>query len=204
MNRKSRTGAGRNLEQLALGVAAGLLAGAAMDLFAGAVSAATGGREADGAAPGPDRTGRGMQPPQAEGTSDEDAAVRVGAIAYRAVTGEEPSPPARPWLGTAAHYGFSITAGVCYTMLAARAPGMRSCFGTLYGTLVWAVADEGIVPALGLSRSPRQLSAGVHVYSMCGHWVYGAALEAVARAGGLNQPRRALFGERVVFCERVR
>lgn len=191
MNRKLRSPARRNLERIALGVAAGIAGALAMDLFAAAVSAATGGREAGGAAPGGDRLGRGMQPPQARGAAEEDAATRVGTIAYRGVTGETPSPAARPWLGTAAHYGFSITAGVCYTLLAERAPAIRSCYGSLYGTLVWAVADEGVVPALGLSRRPEQLPPGMHLYSLCGHWVYGAALEAMARAGRLSAaPRR--------------
>ena len=192
MNRKSRNPVRRNLERIALGVAGGIAGGLAMDLFAAAVTAATGGREADGAAPGADRVGRGMQPPQARGAAEEDAATRIGTIAYRGVTGEQPSPAVRPWLGTAAHYGFSIAAGVGYTLLAPRAPAIRSCAGSLYGTLVWAVADEGVVPALGLSRRPQQLPPGMHLYSLCGHWVYGAALEAVARAGGLSAPPRRL------------
>ena len=54
-------------------------------------------------------------------------------------------------------------------------PDAVSC-GESFG-LVWAIADEGLMPALNLSRSPRQLSAGMHAYSLLGHAVYGSALE---------------------------
>jgi hypothetical protein len=163
------------------GIAAGVLAGAAMNLYARAMAAATNGHEAKGAAPGGDRTGRGAQPAQAKGRADEDAAIRIGAIAYHALVHRKPTDRARPWLGSAAHYGFSASAGVCYALVAARAPGIRACFGTLYGTLVWALADEGVVPALGLSRRPTELPLGVHLYALCGHWIYGGTLEALTR-----------------------
>jgi len=167
------------LRQAVLGAAAGVMAGLAMNQFARAVSTATGGREADSAAPGADRVGRGVQPPQAEGRSDDDAAVRTGVRTYRAVTGREPHPRDRPLLGSLAHLGFGASAGACYAMLADRLPFIRFGHGMLYGTAVWAVADEIVTPALGLSRGPRELGPGVHAYALAGHWVYGAALETV-------------------------
>jgi hypothetical protein len=157
-------------------------AGLIMNLFARAVGAATDGHEARGAAAGQDRQGRGAQPPQAIGRANEDAAVKTGVIAYRAVSSEEPPRPIRPWLGSAAHYGFSAAAGAAYTLLAARVPAIRACFGTLYGTLVWLLADEGVVPALGLSRKPTELPLGVHLYSLAGHWVYGCTLALATRS----------------------
>lgn len=167
--------------QALIGLAGGLLGAFAMNLFSRAVVRTRNGREAAGATPGGDRAGRGMQPPQAEGNAGDDAAVRVGRAAYRAVTGGEPARETRQWLGSAAHYGFGAGAGMCYALFGGRAPVIRAGFGTLYGTLVWALADEGVVPALGLSRGPRQLPAGVHLYSLCGHWIYGATLDAVLR-----------------------
>ncbi len=173
----------RMLRQAVLGAAGGVLAGLVMNQFARAVSAATGGREADSAAPGTDRVGRGVQPPQAEGRSDDDAAVRMGARAYRAATGREPHPRDRPLLGSLAHFGFGASAGACYAVLAERLPFIRLGHGTLYGTAVWAIADELVTPALGLSRGPRELGPGVHAYALAGHWVYGAALETVRQLG---------------------
>jgi hypothetical protein len=168
---------------VALGIAGGLLGGLAMNTFARAVAWATGGHEADGAAPGRDRLGRGMQPPQSDGRADDDAAVRVGSGVYRAATGRSPDRQLRLRLGALAHYGFSAAAGVGYMLIADRAPVLRRGYGGLYGALVWLTADEGVMPALRLSRSPAELRPGIHVYSMAGHWIYGAALEAVRRAG---------------------
>jgi uncharacterized membrane protein YagU involved in acid resistance len=163
-----------------------------MNLYARAVRAINHGREAAGAAPGSNRNGRGMQPPQADQLADQDAAVRVGATAYRAASGHDPSRAAEPWLGSLAHYGFGTATGICYAVAASRAPALRTGFGTAYGSLVWAFADEGILPALGLSRGPRELPLGVHAYALCGHWVYGATLEAVTRIGHRSLTRRLI------------
>ena len=171
------------LQQGAIGLAGGLLGAFAMNQFARAVNAANGGRESKGAAPGHDRVGRGVQPPQAHGRAEEDAAVHVGTVAYRALAGHEPRASARPWLGSAAHYAFGGTMGVCYALLADRAPLLRTGYGALFGTLVGALADVGAMPALGLSRGPRQLPPGVHAFALAGHWVFGAALESVRRYG---------------------
>lgn len=165
-----------------IGIAGGLFGGLAMNTFTRLVSARTRGREARGAAPGIDRVGRGMQPPQAHLRSDDDAAVRLASAIYKTVTGRNPARRLRLRLGTMAHYGFSAGLGVGYVLLAHRAPAIRRGMGTLYGALVWATADEGLMPALGLSRSARELSAGMHVYSLLGHAVYGAALEGVRLA----------------------
>ena len=42
------------------------------------------------------------------------------------------------------------------------------------------IADEGAIPALGLSRGPREIPVRSHLTALCEHWVYGAALEAVS------------------------
>jgi uncharacterized membrane protein YagU involved in acid resistance len=171
---------------LLAGLAGGLLGAFTTNLYAGAVSRITRGREARGAAPGSARSGRGMQPPQALHRADRDAAVQVGEIAYEAITFRAPPASAELRLGTAAHYAFSVSAGLAYGILAPRYPTLRSGFGVLYGTLVWAIADEGIVPLLGLSRKPRELSVGIHLYSLIGHALFGATLEGARR---LSDPR---------------
>lgn len=145
------------------------------------VGAATHGREASGAAPGRNRTGRGVQPPQADGRAEDDATVRVGTVAYRALTGEEPGRAARTWSGSAVHYAFAASVGACYALASERLPVSRTAHGAAYGTAVWLVADELVMPLLGLSRGPRQLSAGVLAYGLVGHWVYGLTLESSMR-----------------------
>jgi hypothetical protein len=181
-------------QRCVIGFAGGLLGAFAMNAFARAVDAATDGREAEGAAPGGDRVGRGVQPPQADGQADDDATVRVATAAYRALTDTEPSRAVRSWLGTGVHYAFSVTLGVGYALVAQRAPLVRAGFGTAYGTAVWAVADELIMPLFGLSRGPRQLPAGVHAYALAGHCVYGLTLETITRYGMPRSRQDRAFG----------
>lgn len=107
--------------------------------------------------------------------------MRSGTLAYRSVTGHNPTKSTSRWLGTGAHYGFGAALGAVYGLAAHRTPGLRAGCGLLYGSLVWAVADEGAMPALGLSRGPRELPIGVHLYALAGHWVYGATLEGTMR-----------------------
>lgn len=180
--RRVDSGAGLQ-QQCLIGFAGGLLGGLAMNLFARAVTAAANGREATGAAPGHDRLGRGVQPPQADGPAEDDATVRVGTAAYGALTGGTPIRTTRSWLGTAVHYAFSGTVGSCYAAMAERLPLIRAGHGTAYGTAVWIVADELFMPLLGLSRGPRHLSLGVHAYAVAGHCVYGLTLNSVVGSG---------------------
>jgi uncharacterized membrane protein YagU involved in acid resistance len=163
------------------GVLGGLIAGWTMNMFSRAAAAIGGGREAPGAAPGGDRFGRGAQPAQALRTADCDATILVGSAVYRTVARAEPAPAAHPWIGSATHYAFSAAVGAAYAVALRRAPILRRGRGLLYGALVWSVADETVMPALGVSRGPRSIDPRVHVYALLAHLVYGATLDAVVR-----------------------
>ena len=116
-------------------------------------------------------------------TADDDAAVRVGSTAYRLTTGRWPDRRLRLQLGAWAHYTFSGMVGICYALIAEHAPLLRKGSGAFPAAVVWALADEGAMPALGLSRGPRQLTGGMHAYSLLGHWIYGATLECARNIG---------------------
>jgi hypothetical protein len=149
------------------GVLAGVVGGFAMNLFARAVS---------------DRRGHGVQVPQAlDGPGGVDAAERSGEAIASAV-GHQPTIESRRQLGTAAHYAFSGFLGLTYAVAFERARRVPPGSGVLFGTGVWLLADEGVIPALGLSRGPRRIGARVHAFAWLGHCVYGAAVEATLRA----------------------
>jgi putative membrane protein len=168
-------------QRLAAGVAGGIAGSLAMNLVARAAGAATGGREAASAAPGPDRYGRGAQPPQAAGRADEDATVRLASALYRVATDQPPTRRTARALGTAAHYAFGAAVGACYALLAPRIPAITRANGLAYGALVWILADEIAMPALRLSRGPRQLGLRLLALGLAEHCAYGAALDAVRR-----------------------
>jgi hypothetical protein len=164
-----------------VGVVSGIVAAMAMDTFARLTSTFNDGREADGATPGGERDAKGAQPAQATDSAGQDATVKVGTAAFEAVTGHRPTRETQQWLGMLAHYGFSAAVGMNYVLASERAPEMRRGYGTLYGSLVWAAADEGAVPAMGLSKKPSEIPMGVHAFALSAHWVYGATLEACRR-----------------------
>jgi uncharacterized membrane protein YagU involved in acid resistance len=128
-----------------------------------------------------DTFSRLMQAYDDVGPETPDATVKIGTAAFRSVAGYTPGRETQQWLGTAAHYAFSAAVGMNYMVASERAPELRRGFGTIYGSLVWATADEGAVPALGLSKKPGEIPLGVHAYSLGAHWVYGATLEACRR-----------------------
>ena len=158
------------------GAAAGALGSLAMNLFARATG---------------DRRAHGVQPPQSK-PLDEDAPEQVGAAAFEMVSGSEPDEELEQPLGTAAHYAFGAAMGVAYALLSPRLPVLRRGHGTLYGTLVWLFADEGLMPALGLSRGPAQLPLRTHAYALAGHVVYGAAVAAVVGGESLRYDSRSV------------
>lgn len=171
-----------DMKLAAVGVVSGIVAAMMMDTFSRIMqSYDDGGREAPGATRGLERDARGAQPAQAKGSAEQDATVKVGTAAFRTVAGYTPGKETQQWLGTAAHYAFSAAVGMNYMLASERAPELRRGFGTVYGSLVWATADEGAIPALGLSKKPGEIPLGVHAYALGAHWVYGATLEACRR-----------------------
>lgn len=172
-----------DLKLAVIGALSGIVAAMAMDAFTRCARAVHGGgREAPGATPGSERDNKGAQAPQAVTSSDEDATVKVGTAAFRTVAGYTPSRETQQWLGAAAHYAFSAAVGVNYLLASEQAPDLRRGYGTVYGSLVWATADEAVLPAAGLSKKPGEIPLGVHAYALAAHWVYGATLEACRRA----------------------
>ena len=163
-SRAPRTSPGH---RVLLGLAAGLTGGLAMNLFARAFS---------------DQRGHGVQEPQAVGgRGTPDAAELAGASGVEALTERRMSPVSREWFGTAAHYGFSAALGVLYA--AATTSGRaRPWRGAVFGTGVWLIADEGLIPMLGLSRRPEQIPPSVHLYAWAGHCVFGIAVDTSLRA----------------------
>ena len=84
--------------------------------------------------------------------------------------------------GTAVHYAFGISMGALYGVGAEFVPMITAGRGVPFGISVWLGADEGVVPALGLSKSPKEYPLSVHAYSLASHAVYGLTTELVRRA----------------------
>ena len=167
---------------LLAGAAAGVAGSLAMNQFQRLAARAGGGREAEDAAVGLPRTGRGPQPAQALEHPSEDATVRVANAALSVVGREVTDPRSKQLAGEFVHLAFGALNGALYGAAVEVEPRVRAAAGVPFGLAVWALADEGAVPALGLKRSPRDASPQLHAYSLLSHVVYGATTELVRRS----------------------
>jgi hypothetical protein len=163
------------------GLAGGLAGAWMMNRFQELASGIRGGREASGAAPGEPREGRGPQPAQAAGDASNDATARLASVASELTLGRPLARDARVRAGSAVHFAFGAGAGMTYGLVGEAWPVATAGLGIPFGLAVWALADEGLVPALGLSRDPRRLAAPVLFYGLLSHVIYGATTDAVRR-----------------------
>jgi putative membrane protein len=114
-------------------------------------------------------------------SSDDDAAERTASAISVGVFDHELTGGEKETAGTAVHYAFGTGTGAFYGAAVELAPALTEGFGAPFGAAVWLAADEGIVPMLGLSKSPTQYPVSTHLYSLASHFVYGLTTELVRR-----------------------
>lgn len=128
---------------------------------------------------------RGVARELAERGSDseeDNAAVRAGTAMAEFVFDTKLTRDEKQIAGAVAHYAMGATSGAIYGVAAEFAPATTNGFGLPFGAAVWLVADEGIVPAVGLSKGPSGYPMSVHAYAFASHLVFGASTELVRLA----------------------
>ncbi len=113
--------------------------------------------------------------------SDDDATERLANAVAVVALDQKLTETEKHVGGLAFHYAMGITSGGIYGTVAEFMPLARIGFGLGFGTAVWAIADEGIVPATGLSRAPSQYPAEIHAYAFTSHLVFGLTTELMRR-----------------------
>jgi uncharacterized membrane protein YagU involved in acid resistance len=141
---------------LLAGVAAGLVASAAMAVFQA---------QAQKLLPDPGE--------------DDPATVKAADVASEAVIGDPVPEPYREPAGQMVHYVAGAVIGGIYGVLTEYRPEARSGFGGAYGIATAALLDEAAVPAAGLAPAPEDTPLGVHAYGAASHLVYGWVLEGI-------------------------
>lgn len=111
----------------------------------------------------------------------DDAAERVANAISIGVFDHELTRGEKRKAGAAVHYAFGVTTGGMYGAAAEFLPGVTTGAGLPFGAFVWATADEGLVPALGLSKSPSEYPPSIHAYALASHLVFGLTAELVRR-----------------------
>jgi len=120
---------------------------------------------------------------QERGSDDErdDAAMRLANAIAVGVFHQELTRSEKETAGTALHYAYGISMGGLYGAAAELMPAVIFGAGLPFGASIWVVADEGVVPALGLSKSPMDYPLSTHAYALASHLVYGLTTELVRR-----------------------
>jgi hypothetical protein len=119
---------------------------------------------------------------KSESEESENAAEKVASIVSRNLFGYELQKSEKEAGGKAVHYGFGLVTGGIYGALAEIVPEVAVGGGLPFGAMVWLTADEGVLPALGLSKGPTEYPLSTHAYSLAAHFVYGLTTEVVRGA----------------------
>ena len=113
---------------------------------------------------------------------DDDATTRTSNAVAELVLNRHLTKSEKEKAGAVVHYAFGAGSGAIYGAMAEMVPAATVCEGTAFGAAVWLVADEGVVPALGLSRKPTDYPLSIHAHAFAAHLVYGLTTEVVRRA----------------------
>lgn len=173
------------LKGLAAGLIAGLVASWTMNQFQAMLGKLTEGVERSHGAQSlqqgkPDEANKIVQPDNDE--EDDDATERLASAISENIFGKELTEAEKEAAGTVVHYAFGTVTGAMYGAMAELAPVVTAGLGMPYGAAIWIAGDEGIVPALGLSKSPTEYPLSTHAYAFASHLFYGLTVEVVRRA----------------------
>lgn len=188
---KNRRGSGEDesdvLKGLAAGIVGGLVASAVMNQFQALWSKLAEGEErshgAQSLQQGSPQQGVGRDL-QAEGKDEpeDDATERLANAISVGVFDHELTKREKDTAGTVLHYAMGTTSGALYGAVAELVPSVKAGAGMPFGVAVWLGADEGILPAAGLSKSPSEYPLSIHAYAFASHLVFGLTTELVRRA----------------------
>ena len=113
---------------------------------------------------------------------DDNAAVRTANAVSEFVLDNHLTKSEKEVAGAVAHYAMGVTSGAIYGAVAEVMPAATVAEGLPFGAAVWLIADEAVVPALGLSRKATDYPLSIHAYAFTSHLVYGLTTELVRRA----------------------
>jgi putative membrane protein len=172
---------------LAAGVAGGLVASAVMNQFQAFLTKLmeNGEEKSHGAQsqqPGAPHHGLALEL-QKRGADDpeDNAAVRTGNAVSELVFDHRLTKAGKEKAGEIAHYAMGAASGAIYGVAAEMIPIVTVGQGIPFGAAVWLLADEGVVPAAGLSKAPTEYPLSTHAYALASHLVYGLTTELVRR-----------------------
>ncbi len=112
---------------------------------------------------------------------EEPATVKAAEEISEAVLDHKLTKSEKELAGEAMHYAMGATSGLIYGVAAEIAPISTVGAGLPFGAAVWLVADDIVVPALGLSKPVTEFPLSTHAYALSSHLVYGLTTDIVRR-----------------------
>ena len=140
------------------------------------------------------REGKAARSREEEARGGASAYERAAEKAADAV-GAELSDDQASAMGSRIHWGLGIAAGAAYGVMRPRVEHADLARGLAFGTAFWLAADEGAVPALGLTPGPTAFPWQTHARGLAGHLVFGAVADAtlaVLQRGPADSDQTAL------------
>lgn len=113
---------------------------------------------------------------------DEPATVKAAEGIAEAVFDHKLTKREKEPAGEAMHYAMGATSGLIYGIASEIAPMTTVGLGIPFGAAVWLVADDVVVPALGLAKPATEYPLSTHAYALSSHLVYGLTTDLVRRA----------------------
>jgi putative membrane protein len=124
-----------------------------------------------------------LNPSQGDSESEDDPATVKAAQAISAgLIHKKIRRKNKVAAGEIMHYVMGGSSGAIYGVAAELTPIATAGEGLALGTTVWAIADNGLVPALGLAKPPAKTPLSTHIYALSSHLFYGFVTETVRRA----------------------
>ena len=172
---------------LAAGVVGGLVASWTMNQFQALLSKLMEGEErshgAQSLQQGSPQHGIGRElQEQGKDDSKDTAPARLANALSVAIFNHELTKSEKEVAGAVFHYAMGVSSGAIYGVVAEAMPETTIGAGLPFGAAIWVVVDEGLVPAVGLSKSPTEYPLSVHAYAFASHLVFGLTTELVRRA----------------------
>ena len=112
----------------------------------------------------------------------EPANVKAAALISENLFDRKLSKSEKDTAGEVMHYLMGGISGAIYGATVEYSDLAKKGAGFPFGSAVWAIADDVVVPALGLSKMPTEYRLSTHAYALSSHWVYGLTSELVRKA----------------------
>jgi len=111
----------------------------------------------------------------------QEATAKVAERVTRPLLGRRLRSSERERAKPIVHYAFGSAVGAFYGASAEYASFVRKFAGAPFGAAVFAGADQLALPALKLTKSPREYPLAMHAMEFSSHLFYGMALEGMRR-----------------------